>query len=77
MGTTLCAQQLYMRCLQATSCDSCQEPVMVETHVKEKLSEDDVTVRPMKVLVVLSQHLLAYLFGPLGMVIRDVASKRY
>ena len=56
---------------------SCQEPVMVETHVKEKLSGDDVTVRPMKVPVFLPEHLLAYLFGPLGMVIGDDAIRKY
>lgn len=50
---------------------------MVETLVKEKLSGDDITTKPMRIPVFLPEHLLAHLFGPLGMEIGDDAVSMY
>lgn len=57
--------------------DLVQEPILVETLVKEKLSGDDFTTMPMRIPVFLPEHILAFLFGKLGMVISSDAVTKF
>lgn len=54
-----------------------QDPIMVETVVKEKLSGDDVTTKPMAIPVFLPETILGHLFGPLNMTIQKEAVLKY